>query len=194
VATAEKAVQAKIQRLKIDDWLQVEVQGRTLVLRVDSGARQEAAQLDACYVIKTDLPVSAASKQQVHDRYKHLRQVEQAFRTCKTTHLETRPIQVRTEAHTRAHVLVVMLAYLIRRVLSRAWAGLDVTVEEGLQQLKALSSTEMKSNDAGSCLGPSRALACARKGTPGPLPISRLPSASTTGRVKEDFGAWHGAF
>jgi hypothetical protein len=29
---------------------------------------------------------------------------------------------------------------------------LDVTVEEGLQQLKALSSTEMKSNDGGSCL------------------------------------------
>jgi len=50
---------------------------------------------------------------------------------------------------------VVMLAYLIRRVLSRAWAALDVTVEEGLQQLKALSSTEMKSNDGGnggSCL------------------------------------------
>src|SRR5271165_4734604 len=67
-------------------------------------------------------------------------------------HLETRPIHVRTEAHTRAHVLVVMLAYLIRRVLSRAWVALDVTVEEGLQQLKALSSTEMKSKDGGSCL------------------------------------------
>jgi len=152
VATAEKAVRARIQRLKIDAWLQVEVQGRTLVLRVDSAAREEAAQLDGCYVIKTDLPVSAVSAQEVHDRYKDLTQVEQAFRTCKTTHLETRPIHVRTEAHTRAHVLVVMLAYLIRRVLSRAWAALDVTVEEGLQQLKALSSTEMKSNDGGSCL------------------------------------------
>jgi hypothetical protein len=27
-----------------------------LVLRVDSAAREEAAQLDGCYVIKTDLP------------------------------------------------------------------------------------------------------------------------------------------
>src|SRR6266403_1711272 len=152
VATAEKAVRAKIQRLKIDAWLQIEVQGRTLVLREDSGAREEAAQLDGCYVIKTDLPASAASKQEAHDRYKDLTQVEQAFRTCKTTHLETRPIHVRTEAHTRAHVLVVMLAYLLRGVLSRAWAALDVTVEEGLQQLKALSATEMKSNGGGSCL------------------------------------------
>ena len=152
VATAEKAVQARIHRLKIDDWLQVEVQGRTLGLRADSAARQEAAQLDGCYVIKTDLPVSAASKQEVHDRYKDLTQVEQAFRTCKTTHLETRPIHVRTEAHTRAHVLVVMLAYLIRRVLSRAWTALDLTIEEGLQQLKALSATEMKIKEGGSCL------------------------------------------
>jgi hypothetical protein len=138
--------------MKIDDWLQVEVQGRTLALQVDSAARGQAARLDGCYVIKTDLPVSAASKQEVHDRYKDLTQVEYAFRTCKTTHLETRPIHVRTEAHTRAHVLVVMLAYLIRRVLSRAWAALDVTVEEGLQQLKALSSTEMKIKEGGSCL------------------------------------------
>ena len=152
VATAEKAVRARIQRLKIDDWLQVEVQGRTLALRVDSAAHEQAARLDGCYVIKTDLPVSAASKQEVHDRYKDLTQVEQAFRTCKTTHLETRPIHVRTEAHTRAHVLVVTLAYLLRRVLSRAWAALDVTVEEGLQQLKALSSTEMKIKEGGTCL------------------------------------------
>ncbi|PYU71136.1 MAG: hypothetical protein DMG52_23470 [Acidobacteria bacterium] len=141
-----------MQRLKIDDWLQVEVQGRTLALRVDSAAHEQAARLDGCYVIKTDLPVSAVSKQEVHDRYKDLTQVEQAFRTCKTTHLETRPIHVRTAAHTRAHVLVVMLAYLIRRVLSRAWAALDVTVEEGLQQLKALSSTEMKIKEGGTCL------------------------------------------
>src|SRR5438094_3538471 len=152
VATAEKAVQARIQRLKIDDWLQVEVQGRTLALRVDSAAHEQAARLDGCYVIKTDLPVSAASKQEVHDRYKDLTQVEYAFRTCTTTHLEPRPIPVRTAAHTRAHVLVVMPAYLIRRVLSRAWAALDVTVEEGLQQLKVLSSTEMKIKEGGSCL------------------------------------------
>jgi hypothetical protein len=61
------------------------------------------AQLDGCYVIKTDLPVSTVSTQEVHDRCKDLTQVEQAFRTCKTAHLETRPIDVRTEAHRRAH-------------------------------------------------------------------------------------------
>jgi transposase len=51
--------------------------------------------------------------------------VETAFRTCKTTHLEVRPVFVRTEASTRGHVLVVMLAYLIVRALKRAWKDFD---------------------------------------------------------------------
>jgi len=103
-------------------------------------------------VIKTDLAESVASPQVVHDRYKDLAQVEQAFRTCKTAHLETRPIHVRTAEHTRAHVLVVMLAYLIRRELRRAWADLDITVEEGLHQLQTLGTIEMQIDGGGSCL------------------------------------------
>ena len=78
--------------------------------------------------------------------------MEQAFRTCKTAHLETRPIYVRTAAHTRGHVLVVMLAYLIRRELNRAWTSVDLTVEEGLHQLQTLCATEIQVEGGGSCL------------------------------------------
>jgi Transposase DDE domain len=152
LATAEKAVRAKIAQLKIHAWLQVETEARALKLTVNQPALEEASRLDGCYVIKTDLPESAASKQAVHDRYKDLAQVEQAFRNCKTMHLEIRPIHVRTAEHTRGHVLVVMLAYLIRRELSRAWTSLDVTVEEGLHQLQTLCSTEVKVDGGGSCL------------------------------------------
>ncbi|MGH9655406.1 MAG: IS1634 family transposase, partial [Bryobacteraceae bacterium] len=133
-------------------WLQVEVEGRNLKLTVNQPALEEASRLDGCYVIKTDLPQSAASRQVIHDRYKDLTEVEQAFRTCKTTHLEMRPVHVRTAAHTRGHVLVVMLAYLIRRELSRAWIAFDVTVEEGLHQLQTLCATEVKVQGGGSCL------------------------------------------
>ena len=101
----------------------------------------------------------------MHDRYKDLAQVEQAFRTCKTTHLEIRPINVRTAEHTRGHVFAVMLAYLIRRALSRAWAALDVTVEEGLHQLQMLCSTQVKVQGGGSCL---------RIPTPGPAAAALL--------------------
>jgi hypothetical protein len=153
VATAEKALRAKITQLKIADWLEVRTEGRSVQLSVDRAMLEEVGRLDGCYVLKTDLPASAASPQIVHDRYKDLAQVEQAFRTCKTAHLETRPIYVRTAEHTRGHVLVVMLAYLIRRALSRAWAALDVTVEEGLHQLQTLCSTEIKLPGGGSCLG-----------------------------------------
>jgi hypothetical protein len=45
-----------------------------------------------------------------------------------------------------------MLAYLIRRELSRAWAALDTTVEEGLHQLQTLCSTELKVDGGGGCL------------------------------------------
>jgi hypothetical protein len=152
LSTADKAVQAKIVKLRIDPWLQAKAEGRTLKLTVNQAALEEASRLDGCYVIKTDLPQGAASKQVVHDRYKDLAQVEQAFRTCKTVHLESRPVWVRTAEHTRGHVLVVMLAYLIRRELSRAWAALDTTVEEGLHQLQTLCSTELKVDGGGSCL------------------------------------------
>jgi len=88
----------------------------------------------------------------VHGRYKDLSQVDQAFRTCKAVHLETRPVHVRTAERTPGHVLVVMLAYLIRRELSRAWAVLDVTVEEGLHQLQNICSTEIRVEGGGRCL------------------------------------------
>jgi hypothetical protein len=152
VSTAEKTLRAKITQMKVEAWLHVETEGRALKLTVNQPVLDDIARLDGCYVIKTDLPENAASKQVVHDRYKDLAEVEQVFRTCKTAHLETRPIHVRTEEHTRAHVLVVMLAYLIRRELSRAWMPLDLTVEEGLHQLQTLCSTEIRVKGGASCL------------------------------------------
>jgi hypothetical protein len=123
-----------------------------LQLRLNEEALQEVSRLDGCYVIKSDLPKDVASKETIHDRYKDLSDVEEAFRTCKTVHLEMRPVHVRTAHSTRAHVLVVMLAYMIRRELSRAWAPFDVTVEEGLDQLKTLCSTQVNVKGGGSCL------------------------------------------
>ncbi len=111
---------------------------------MDEEALAEISLLDGCYVIKTDLPAEVVDKETIHDRYKDLVLVESAFRTIKMTHLEVRPVYVRTEASTRGHVLVVMLAYLIVRELRKVWADLDLTVEEGLSQLVGLSSIKMR--------------------------------------------------
>ncbi len=115
---------------------------RRLELREDEVALAEEAMLDGCYVIKTDLP-KEVTKQVIHDRYKDLAQVEQAFRSCKTGMLEMRPWHVRKEESTRGHALVVMLAYLITHYLQQAWADFNLTVKEGLKQLSMICSTEM---------------------------------------------------
>ena len=152
VTAAEKKVRQKLSRLRIDAWLHVETEGRGLRLVADDEKLAEVSRLDGCYVIKTDVPEEAADKQIVHDRYKDLAEVEWAFRTCKTGHLHVRPVYVRKEENTRGHVLVVMLAYLVTQTLRRAWADLDLTVEEGLKQLKTICSMEIRTPDGGTCL------------------------------------------
>jgi hypothetical protein len=90
-ATSQKAVRAKIVPRNLEPWLQIEREPRSWKLTVHPEARDEASRLDGCYVLKTDLPASAAATQVVQDRYQDLALVEQAFRTCKTAHLEARP-------------------------------------------------------------------------------------------------------
>jgi hypothetical protein len=111
---------------------------------IDEAARAEASRLDGCYALKTDVSRERADAQTIHERYRDLKWVEHAFRTCKTGQLEFRPVWVRRERRTRAHALVVMLAYRIARHLQQAWQDLDVTVEEGLRELSALCITQLK--------------------------------------------------
>jgi transposase len=134
-----------IEQMKLEQWLNVscpEAGGRSLKLSVDEERLQEQKRLDGCYVLKTDVPQEMSSKEEIHERYKDLALVENAFRTCKTVSLELRPLHVRLAASTRGHVLVVMLAYMIVQELNRLWQELEVTVEEGLKHLSTL--TEQK--------------------------------------------------
>ena len=147
VGKAERTVREKIERLRLERWLGVRIEGCALALETDAAALAEHTRLDGCYVLKSDLPPEVADRTTIHERYKDLAKVEQAFRTIKTAHLEMRPIYVRTEESTRGHALVVMLAYLVRRALQRAWASFDLTVEEGLDQLKTLCVTEIQFPD-----------------------------------------------
>jgi Transposase DDE domain len=145
-ANAQGAVQKLVARantLRIADWVELTIEERTITLTVKTSAQQEAAKLDGCYVLKTDLTPQQAPKELVHDRYKELAAVEHAFRTCKTAHLEVRPIFLRREERTRAHALVVMLAYQIIRSLASCWSAFDVTVEEGLHALTTLCLVEV---------------------------------------------------
>jgi hypothetical protein len=150
-ADAQRALQKLVARtttLRLSDWVELTLVERTITLTINEDAQTEAATLDGCYVLKTDLTPAQAPKELVHDRYKDLASVEQAFRACKTVHLEVRPIFLRREARTRAHAFVVMLAYQIIRYLAACWNAFDVTVEEGLHALTTLCLVEVSPHNA----------------------------------------------
>jgi transposase len=143
VDVALRKLNAQCKQLKIANWASVVAEGRELSLAVDAEAQAEAAKLDGCYVLKTELDQDQVSKEVIHQRYKDLALVEWAFRSCKTSHLEMRPIYVRLAKRTRAHALVVMLAYHIIMELRVRWQPLNLTVEEGIEELTHLCSTEV---------------------------------------------------
>lgn len=143
VSTAQRRIEARLKSLGLSNWISVQSQERTLTLSEDPGALEEESKLDGCYVLRTDLRVEEASKETVHDRYKSLGEVEQAFRRSKTVELEMRPVHVRKESSTRGHLLVVMLAYLIMKELGKRWAHLDMTVKEGLDRLNTYCAVEV---------------------------------------------------
>jgi len=147
VPSAIRRIETKAERLKISPWVDVMAEGRTLDLRVKPTELATASRLDGCYVIKTDVAAQDASAQVVHDRYKDLAEVEWAFRTMKTTLLEMRGIYVRKANRTRAHVFIVMLAYLLAYHLRRLWYDVELTVEDAVAELASICAIQVRIGD-----------------------------------------------
>ena len=148
-STAERKIEHKSKKLRIDGWTCVSCEERTLLLSKDIEQLQEVEKLDGCYVLKTDLARHQAPKEMIHNRYKDLALVEWAFRTSKTVQLEMRPVNVRLESRTRGHAFVVMMAYRVVKELAYLWASIDLTVQEALSELDALCSTEVSIAEGG---------------------------------------------
>ena len=144
---------ARAKSLRIAHWVELTVAERAMTLTVHEDAQTVAATLDGCSVLKTDLTPAQAPKALVHERYTDLASVEQAFRSCKTAHLEVRPLFLRLAERTRAHAFVVMLAYQIIQYLASCWSTFDLTVEEGLHALATLCLVEVSPHNAPSSHG-----------------------------------------
>ena len=84
--------------------------------------------------LKTDVPSNGLDKEMVHKAYKSLYQVEQDFRNMKTS-LEVRPVFVRKASRTRGHVLVVMLALILRRELEKRLKPVQMEVNHALRHM-----------------------------------------------------------
>lgn len=148
VVVAAKEMRSYARKLKIHSWAIVRKKGSSITVNVNEDKLNKESEFDGCYVIKSNVidSPSQASSQILHERYKDLSQVEWAFRTMKTTHLDIRPYYVTKSESTDGHVLVVMLAYKLIRYLKEAWTHIDVTVEEGIDALVGLHSN-LKGNN-----------------------------------------------
>lgn len=147
VKTALNVVTKYAAKLKISHWVKFITNENMLTVVRDEATLKQDSMLDGCYVIKTDLSQEVATKELIHNCYKDLALVEQAFRNSKTVQLDLRPIYVRLASRTRGHVFVVMLAYRIIQELAKCWRQLDITVDEGIAALSEICQIEIRVNE-----------------------------------------------
>ncbi|MCP4826752.1 MAG: transposase, partial [Shimia sp.] len=124
-----KQLQQWTSQHKLSAFVELTLNDRAIELQIDEQAKQEAALLDGCYCIESDVPAEHLSTQDVHDRYKDLQDVERNFRRLKTAFLEIRPIFVRKEQRTRGHVFIAMLALKVLRLMEQRLGGALGTTE-----------------------------------------------------------------
>ncbi len=154
IEAAKKRLQGWLAKLCLKDWVLLRRRNRTFYLEIQQKGLEEKARLDGCYVWTTNVDDTVLSDDEVYRKYKELNYVESAFRRMKTTHLEVRPLYVRSEASTCGHFIVTMLAYLLFRRLEEAWAPFDITVQEGLDMLSTHSYLRLGKGEASKYIVP----------------------------------------
>ena len=142
VEVAQRKIEEKLSQLKLKKIITIEKKGRKFNVNIDESEKEKQAELDGCYVVKTEVPKEKLSTQIAHDRYKDLGLVEYAFRTMKTTIEELRPIYVRKEDRTRGHVFIVMLAYMVTKYISDKIQHLEYTRKFAIESLDKIQYIE----------------------------------------------------
>ncbi|NOY49815.1 MAG: IS1634 family transposase [Chlorobi bacterium] len=139
---AQARIEEKLSQLKLKGIISIEKEDRKFNIGIDESKKEKQAELDGCYVVKTEVPKQELDTKVAHDRYMDLGLVEYAFRTMKTTIEELRPIFVRKKDRTRGHVLVVMLAYMITKYISDKIHHLEYTRKFAIASLDKIQYIE----------------------------------------------------
>lgn len=130
VETAQKELVNWVARHKMQDFISITINERSVKHVIDEKSKIDDALLDGCYALISDAPASSLSAAQIHDRYLDLTQIERNFRTMKTGLLEVRPIYLRKEQRTRAHVFITMLALHAQRHMHEQLAKVYGTTDD----------------------------------------------------------------
>ena len=108
------------------------------------------------YIIRTDVSVGTMSQTEVVAGYKALGNVERAFRSLKTTHLEIRPVYHKRDDRIKAHVFLCVLSYYVQwHLVERLRPLFDAdgvgvgedrrwTVENVIERLSAIRSNRIE--------------------------------------------------
>ncbi len=126
---AEKVGRVK-NRYKLAKHFRTEIADGSFHYERRNDAILREAQLDGFYILRTSEGTDRLGAAEVVRRYKDLTQVERAFRSLKTVHLEIRPIRHRVESRVRAHLFLCLLAYYVQWHLRQAVAPLLFDDEE----------------------------------------------------------------
>ena len=144
---AKRRTQKYLKKLYLHEWVDVVIKEKQLYLKINEEGLKKKSEFDGCYIWTTDWTEKQLSDREVYEQYKNLKHIEDDFRTFKTTFLEIRPLFVRSEASTRGHLVVVMLAHMIIREIRKAWEKFNKTVAEGLTELSLLCRQTVEFTD-----------------------------------------------
>jgi transposase len=118
------AVGKVLGRYKMGKHLQLTIEEDRFDWQRKPASIEREAALDGIYVIRTSVPASDLTGQQVVATYKSLSAVERAFRSMKSVDLKVRPIHHHDPDRVKAHVFLCMLAYYVEWHMRRALAPL----------------------------------------------------------------------
>jgi len=124
-----------VDRHKMAKHFQLAIKDGAFAWERKQAAIERESQLDGIYVVRTSEPKKRLSSEDTVRNYKRLAEVEQAFRSLKSSDLRVRPIRHRLAERVRAHVLLCMLAYYVQWHLKRAWEPL-LFEEEDMQTIR----------------------------------------------------------
>ena len=110
-----------INRWGMERFFTVEYDTGTFTYHRREDEIERYARLDGCYVIRSNVDEKKLTTEELRDHYKDLKYVEQAFRTMKTTEIQTRPIRHFNEPQVRGHIFACFLAYRVIWELRQRW-------------------------------------------------------------------------
>ena len=117
-----RRVGREANRRKVEKHFRITVCDDNLTWERDQAKIAAEAQLDGIYIVRTSLSAEAISAHDAVYAYKSLAQIERAFRNCKISRLEVRPVYVYSAERVRAHVFLCALACHVEWHLRRRLA------------------------------------------------------------------------